>query len=215
MKIKNSTISKSTKISSALIFSSLFGCSNLSAPDDDLKISLTNDSEHLVYKIDNHRYITIKGNDACEGRIYYYDKKIGIKTSVASTGLDGFFTGYYANDSANIVIPAIQFSEISGDNLYIYYSTDRGRTFNYFWASIYGLENQIIIAKGELLYIAQKSTSEKTLIWAHSYDLSKEIRVDKFRHVSPNQENTIKPSSVPLETVSPSKLTRWTCGEPV
>src|ERR1700731_2125797 len=42
--------------------------------------------EHFAYRIDDHRYITIKGNSNCEGRIYYYDTRLGIRTSVATTG---------------------------------------------------------------------------------------------------------------------------------
>ncbi|MGA7817021.1 T6SS immunity protein Tli3 family protein, partial [Caballeronia sp.] len=83
--------------------------------------------EHFVYRIDDHRYITIKGNDGCEGTIYYYDTRLDVRTAVAATGLTlgaGAFSGYYAIDSDYVAIPAIVFSQTSGERLYIYYSTD-------------------------------------------------------------------------------------------
>lgn len=86
--------------------------------------------ERFVYRIDDHRHITIKGNRNCEGLIYYYDTRLGVRTAVTTTGLTlgrGAFAGYYAADSEYVVIPAIRFSNYSGSLLYIYYSRDGGK----------------------------------------------------------------------------------------
>ncbi|MGA7817020.1 T6SS immunity protein Tli3 family protein [Caballeronia sp.] len=91
--------------------------------------------ENLAYRIDDHRYITIKGNDGREGTIYYYDTRLGVRTAVAATGLtlgDGAFGGYYAVDSEYVAIPAIVFFQTNGPLLYVHYSNNGGRTFNEF-----------------------------------------------------------------------------------
>ena len=175
--------------------------------------------EHFAYRIDDHRYITIKGNSNCEGRIYYYDTRLGIRTSVATTGFslgNGAFNGYYAIDSDYIAIPALEFSEISGGLLYIYYSRDQGRTFKYFLASGDGGRGAIVIAKGDALYVAQRSSvQEAGLVWAKAYDVSHQIAIDAFHNaVKPNGQ-FIDPRSVPLKIQSPSLSTRWTCGPPI
>ncbi|WP_157379317.1 hypothetical protein [Burkholderia ubonensis] len=100
--------------------------------------------ERLVYRIDDHRYITIQGNRNCVGMIWYYDTHLGVRTAVAATGLtlgSGAFGGYYAINSEYVVIPAIEFSQMSGSLMYIYYSHDGGRTFKSFlWGRTF-LEN--------------------------------------------------------------------------
>ncbi|WP_157638589.1 hypothetical protein [Burkholderia ubonensis] len=91
--------------------------------------------ERLVYRIDDHRYITIQGNRNCVGMIWYYDKRLGVRTDVAATGLTlgaGAFGGYYAINSEYVVIPVIEFSQRSGSIMYIYYSRDGGRNFKSF-----------------------------------------------------------------------------------
>src|ERR1700722_4635507 len=77
----------------ALSIVALTGCSALMPPGASAGMNgtpthvknITDYPEHFVYRIDDHRYITIKGNSGCEGVIYYYDTRLGIRTAVAAT----------------------------------------------------------------------------------------------------------------------------------
>jgi hypothetical protein len=152
------------------------------------------------------------------GTIYYYDTSLNIRKSVSVTGETlgtGIFQGYYAIDSQYIAIPSIIFSEMSGPLLYIYYSRDQGRTFKYFLGAAEGDESQVIILKENNLFIADRdSDNSKNFTWAYRYDLSSELRIDDSQQIPPEQEQRVSSGTVPLETTSPSKSTRWVCGAP-
>src|SRR5450830_356722 len=103
MKIKTFSNKKCIKFFSITTLSILTGCAYLYTPNTLNKKSAAERAErykeHFTYRIDDHRYMTIKGTDSCVGRIYYYDTKLGIRISVATTGLtlgNGVFNGYYA-----------------------------------------------------------------------------------------------------------------------
>ncbi len=176
--------------------------------------------ERFVYRIDDHRYITIQGTRNCEGRIWYYDTRLGVRTAVAATGLtlgDGAFGGYHAVNSEYVAIPAIGFSQISGPLLYIYYSHDGGRTFKSFlWGAYISGANSdtdnVVILDGKSLYITRKdhySPSEDYS--ARLYDVSQDIAVDQFRYALPPNGQYVAYRQVPFTLKSPSGLTTWTC----
>jgi hypothetical protein len=177
--------------------------------------------EHFVYRIDDHRYITIQGNDHCDGMIYYHDTRLGIRTEVATTGLTlggGTFDGYYAINSDYIAIPALKFSQMSGVMLYIYYSHDGGRTFNRVLVGAEGGTSDVIILDGKTLYFASVDEEASSSVrWAYVYDVSRDIdtREGQQEAIGPDDGRYIDAHLVPLKVNSPSGVTRWTCGPPM
>jgi len=91
--------------------------------------------EHLVYRIDGHRYITINGNDNCEGSVVYYDRQLGIRKPVAYSGFSlgyGVAEGRYAIDSTYIAIPVLGWSDSMGGVCRFTIPTIRGgRSINF------------------------------------------------------------------------------------
>ncbi|WP_157376016.1 hypothetical protein [Burkholderia ubonensis] len=179
---------------------------------------ISNYPERLVYRIDDHRYITIQGNRSCVGMIWYYDTRLGVRTDVAATGLtlgSGAFHGYYAINSEYVVIPAIEFSQMSGPLLYIYYSRDGGRTFKSFLWGGDSADDNVVVLNGEDLYVGRRSGAPKgmrgALYLAYRYDLSRDISVGDDQRVVNFKEARIDPRQVPLSTRSPSGVTGWTC----
>ncbi|WP_124515788.1 T6SS immunity protein Tli3 family protein [Burkholderia ubonensis] len=176
--------------------------------------------ERLVYRIDDHRYITIQGNRSCDGVIWYYDTRLGIRTAVAATGLTlggGEFGGYYAINSEYVVIPAIVFSQMRGSFIYIYYSHDGGRTFKSFLWEMYvsgkysSIEN-VVVLDGKSLYLTRRDRRPPNDVYtARLYDVSQDVAVDEFRDVLPPNGRLIEYQQVPFALKSPSGLTTWTC----
>ncbi|WP_157259188.1 hypothetical protein [Burkholderia ubonensis] len=176
--------------------------------------------ERLVYRIDDHRYITIQGNRNCVGMIWYYDTRLGVRTAVAATGLtlgSGAFGGYYAINSEYVVIPAIEFSQMSGSLMYIYYSHDGGRTFKSFLWGVYvsgkysGIEN-VVVLDGKSLYITRKDRRPPNDVYtARFYDVSQDVAVDESQYALPPNGRFIEYRRVPFTLKSPSGLTTWTC----
>ncbi|WP_157662131.1 hypothetical protein [Burkholderia ubonensis] len=179
--------------------------------------------ERLVYRIDDHRYITIQGNRSCDGVIWYYDTRLGVRTAVAATGLTlggGEFGGYYAINSEYVVIPAIVFSQMSGSLMYIYYSHDSGRTFKSFlwggyFSGTYSREENVIVLNGKDLYVARKSRDEPVRVYSSSlYDVSRDIPVSDDRSPVDPKNYRIDPHLVPLTIKSPSGKITWSCAAP-
>jgi hypothetical protein len=200
----------------------LAGCAGLIPPEaaagmngTPTRVKSTSDyPEHFVYRIDEHRYITIRGNNNCEGTIYYYDTRLKIRTAVAATGLtlgDGAFSGYYAIDSNYIAIPSIKFSQTNGILLYVYYSSDDGRTFKNFLAGGYGLGQDVFILKDKTLYIARKSHNPLQGIYeAYSFSVDSDVVDDSHRSGSLSRQQ-LDVMRVPINTKSPSLSTSWSC----
>ncbi|WP_157377892.1 hypothetical protein [Burkholderia ubonensis] len=197
---------------------------------------ISNYPERLVYRIDDHRYITIQGNRNCVGMVWYYDTRYGIRTDVAASGLtlgNGAYSGYYAIDSEYVVIPIIEFSQMRGPLLYIYYSNDEGRTFKSFLRGGYSMSNGGILVKGNILYsmyLDRKQTDFNPLAGyvdpkklppvtyenmdvsqVNVFNMAEEIETEPYRWGT--RGKSITSSEVPRGIRSPSGQNRWMCGE--
>jgi len=172
--------------------------------------------EHLVYRIDDHRFITIKGTESCVGTVYFYDNRIGIRTPVAATGLtlgDGLFRGSFAIDSKFIAIPIIIFSQIRGPLLYVYYSRDNGKTFKRFLSGSEDGIREVFLLKDENLYVARVAGRGVTgYSSGFLYDISQEILLDHEGFAQQPDSHRIIPSQIPTDISSPSGSTKWECG---
>ena len=171
--------------------------------------------EHLVYRIDDHRYITINGNDGCEGGVVYYDRQLGIRTPVAYTGFslgDGVAESGYAIDSTYIAIPVLGWSDSMGGSMAVYYSYDQGRTFHKLRYASAGVpsEGAKISVKGDYLYVYY-GESESSL----KFDISHKVPTDEFGQVTNWTDYLVNPGAVPQNIRSPSGIERMSCGAPI
>jgi hypothetical protein len=183
--------------------------------------------EYVVYRIDDHRYITIESRYPCingqiDGEIYYYDTRQNIRTPVAYTGDadNGLYRGYYAihADSNYVAIPSLSFSQTNGMMLHINYSRDGGRTFQWFLVGG-SVPNLVLIQENNLLYLARKDPD-------HPQDYSHEgasllnfnqIMDQDIAHYRMTGSafsrygKDVTRGQIPFDLKSPSGETHWTC----
>jgi hypothetical protein len=182
--------------------------------------------EYMVYRIDDHRYITIESRYPCingqiDGEIYYYDTRQNIRTPVAYTGYadNGLYLGYYAihGDSGYVAIPSLSFSQTSGMRVHINYSHDGGQTFQ--WFTIGSDSPHIaLITNGDSLYVSLlDSSGEERYSNAGGtiFDLKRNVSGDAARY-SPAQVfekygRHIPRDRVPFNLKSSTGATHWTC----
>ncbi|WP_034291834.1 hypothetical protein [Herbaspirillum sp. RV1423] len=122
----------------ALLTASMAGCVNNdinsrnqyngSAPPPDYDVPA-----QVVYRIDDHRYISLENYDKCYGDNYYVDTKAKLRTKLWRGNLSRYKGRLSIDDPTgmNIVIPDAP-AETCGDkgcNVYLAYSSDGGRTF--------------------------------------------------------------------------------------
>ncbi|MBN3830776.1 hypothetical protein [Burkholderia sp. Ac-20344] len=183
--------------------------------------------EYVVYRIDDHRYISIRSPQICnghlDGNIYYNDTQSGVRKFVSFTGpmRNGLYQGYYAvrTDPMHIAIPAISFSQIRGMMLRIYYSHDGGRSFQGFSVGPYSGEDNVVLLNGNDLYIARRNPMRPE-DYSRSpgvvYDIDKDMdRRVAFSAAPPTAFDKygkgVYRYQVPFDLKSPSGETRWTC----
>jgi hypothetical protein len=171
-------------------------------------------SESMLYRIDDHRWITTRGIRSCEGLMYYHDSELGINTFVGDTGVSGAhfgpFRGYYAIDSGYIAIPATEESSFSGaQSVKMYYSLDAGRTFRYFWVDGTGTPDEFAILKGSILYSGNfQSEHDRRVYSASRIDLSGELPITAGNRIDIAKSWRFDKKEIPLATQSPSGSTR-------
>ncbi|MBN3830774.1 hypothetical protein [Burkholderia sp. Ac-20344] len=180
--------------------------------------------EYVVYRIDDHRYISIRSPQTCDGHIdgniYYNDTRSGVRTFVSFTGsaANGLYRGYYAvrANPTYIAIPALAFSQTSGMLLRIYYSYDGGKNFQWF---LVGDEsaNVAIIVDEEKLYLTAANFrggmdySGKSGV---AFDISRDMnwRIAHYRAESSAFDAYAKTVyGIPRNIRSPSGQTHWRC----
>lgn len=178
-------------------------------------------NESVAYRIDDHRYISIRSpSGACqsdEGRIYYSDEKSRIHTVAGHNNVktaDYYYRGYYAVRSTPdiIAIPVFVTYDKSPTELAIRYSRDGGQTFDSFNAEYHNeSDSNAVILDGTQLYVVRLGDDGK-VVSARKFDLSK--------HISPwlvgQRENeefipASRASEIPMNLKSPSGQTRWNC----
>jgi hypothetical protein len=182
--------------------------------------------EYVVYRIDDHRYITIESRYPCingqiDGEIYYYDTHQNIRTPVAYTGDadNGLYLGYYAihGESSYVAIPSLSFSQTSGMRLHINYSHDGGRTFQWFTIGADTPHNALIMDRNSLYVSLLDFDDEKKYSNASGtiFDLKRDASGDPARY-SPAQVfqkygRHIPRDQVPFDLKSSSGATHWIC----
>ncbi|EDT40928.1 conserved hypothetical protein [Burkholderia ambifaria MEX-5] len=180
--------------------------------------------EYVVYRIDDHRYISIRSPQICnghlDGNIYYNDTQSGVRTFVSFTGpmRNGLYRGYYAvrANPAYIAIPAISFSQTSGMLLRVYYSSDGGRTFQWFLAG--GKRSDIaIIVDDNKLYMTSANERAGADYSGKSgvvFDISMNMdwRIAHYdSETSVFERYARQVYGIARDIKSPSGATHWTC----
>jgi len=87
----------------------------------------------VIYRIDDHRYISLENYDLCDGDTYYNNTKENIRTKLGTGGIE-YYRGRLVIDDpsgANVVIPSARPGPCGnrGCDSSLIYSTDGGRTF--------------------------------------------------------------------------------------
>ncbi|EDT40929.1 conserved hypothetical protein [Burkholderia ambifaria MEX-5] len=202
----------------------LAACVNTTRPGRQA-VSESDWHEYVVYRIDDHRYISIRSPQICnghlDGNIYYNDTQSGVRTFVSFTGpmRNGLYRGYYAirSESDYIAIPALSFSRTSGMFMRIYYSSNGGRTFNWFSTGQDDLDAALIL-DGKLLYRTRvniRNSGDYDNDGASVYDVSKNMG-DDFAHHDPSATVEkygwrVSRSQIPFGVRSPSGENHWAC----
>lgn len=89
----------------------------------------------VVYRIDDHRFVTLEGYNHCLGYGWYNDTRTGVRTRIGLMWPTGFRGKLIIDDPTgmNVAIPRVS-RNVCGDRGcidYVAYSTDGGRTFNW------------------------------------------------------------------------------------
>jgi len=87
----------------------------------------------VIYRIDDHRFITLENYNHCAGNTWYNETKQGVRTNVGVTWPAGFKGKLIIDDPTgmNVAIPKVS-TNLCGDRgcmNYVGYSTGGGRTF--------------------------------------------------------------------------------------
>ncbi|EDT40927.1 hypothetical protein [Burkholderia ambifaria] len=180
--------------------------------------------EYVVYRIDDHRYISIRSPQTCDGHldgnIYYNDTRSRVRTFVSFTGsaANGLYRGYYAISASStyIAIPALAFSKTRGMLLRIYYSSDGGRTFQWFLAGSRRSDIAIILNENKL-YLTGANEKDGLSYSGESgvvFDISKEMdwRISHYKAGSSAFDKYAgNVYGIPRDQRSPSGETHWIC----
>jgi len=101
----------------------------------DLPLAVYDVPPQVIYRIDDHRFITLENYRYCAGQTWYNNTKLGIRTNIDRTWPEGFRGKLIIDDPTemNIAIPRVS-PNLCGDRgcaNYVAYSTDGGRTFQW------------------------------------------------------------------------------------
>src|SRR5450830_1552508 len=174
----------------------------------------------VIYRIDDHRYISLENYDHCNGQNYYVDTKAGLHTRL-EPGAFSDYKGLLIIDDAsgmNIVVPQAPASTCGdrGCNVYLQYSTDGGRTFKSkkYMQSAYAPKNSenysILVAK-DGFYVAEKRSQTNGATYVTKYPLVPNIDLDKPYPEGVRGEG-FPTSKKPLPNLRmPSGQDRFTC----
>ncbi|WP_156923784.1 T6SS immunity protein Tli3 family protein [Burkholderia sp. WSM2232] len=89
----------------------------------------------VVYRIDDHRFVTLENYNGCLGDGWYNDTRTGVRTKIGLLWPTGFRGRLIIDDPTgmNVAIPRVS-RNVCGDRGcidYVAYSTDGGRSFNW------------------------------------------------------------------------------------
>ncbi|WP_423194432.1 T6SS immunity protein Tli3 family protein [Cupriavidus sp. H18C2] len=151
----------------------------------------------VIYRIDDHRFITLENYRDCRhGTAYYNDTQQGIRTRLGDESIENYQGRLINADSTgrNIVIPSSEPPRIScpdkGCNVGFVYSTDGGRSFlsgGYYMRNVRRPYDEskryIVAATTDRIYIAEKWGAKDYFVI--QYPLAPGIDLRPFRPDEP------------------------------
>ncbi|MDT6961417.1 hypothetical protein QTN24_07890 [Cupriavidus sp. SZY C1] len=197
------------------------GCANPSSNRSD-EVSSFDVPPQVIYRIDDHRFITLENYRDCRhGTTYYNDVRQGIRTKLGTDSVENYQGRLINADPTgrNIVIPSSEPPRRScpdrGCNIAFIYSTDEGRSFrsgDYYirntWKPFLDSANYIVAATTDRIYIARKWGSDD--YYVVQYPLAPGIDLRPYRHGEPPRPEV--KTTVRGETFSASRRPNYLDG---
>ncbi|MFP3565141.1 hypothetical protein [Paraburkholderia sp. SIMBA_030] len=123
----------------------------------------------VIYRIDDHRFVSLENYDRCYGDTYYNNTRLGIRHKLARGGGIVTYSGRLIIDDPtemNVVIPSAPGGGCSsrGCNASLVYSTDGGNTFHGMYyiegsqAASKDSERYTIAVAKDALYVSKRAS---------------------------------------------------------
>ncbi len=194
----------------------------------------------VVYRIDDHRFVTLEDYNHCLGYGWYNDTRTGVRTKIGLMWPTGFRGKLIIDDPTgmNVAIPRVS-RNVCGDRGcidYVGYSTDGGRTFKWvsyenYHTSFDPVEDSsrfVISVTKDAMYITMFEhkyiplTAAGKIVAPKSYDLQKDASITDKYPLAPGYvygKDANLPAgvgvqsdiSLPSDLRTPSGAERFTC----
>jgi hypothetical protein len=130
----------------------------------------------VVYRIDDHRFVTLENYNGCLGDAWYNDTKTGVRTKIGLTWITGFRGRLIIDDPTgmNVAIPTVS-RNLCGDRGcrdYVAYSTDGGRSFDWTRYDNYGPSNDPVADSNQYVISVTKEAMYITMFKSKYVPLS-------------------------------------------
>ncbi|ASU40092.1 hypothetical protein hmeg3_18565 [Herbaspirillum sp. meg3] len=209
-------------IGAALLAVGMTACAQNDAPPTSSHGTILRPSPDMppqvLYRIDDHRYISLENYDKCFGDNYYIDTKAGIRTKLWTGAFSDYKGRLIIDDPSemNVVVPDAPATTCrdKGCNVYLQYSTDGGRTFKpkKYMQSPYPTkdsENYSILIAKDGFYLVKKISQTNGSTSVTKYPLVPGIDLEKPYPPDLHDEYL---SGKPLPLLrTPSGQDRFTC----
>lgn len=174
----------------------------------------------VVYRIDDHRFISLENYDRCWGDNYYNDTRLGIHTKFTEGRPNDYRGRLIVDDPSgmNIAIPTV-WNTTCGDRGckgILAYSTDRGQTFrwldymNNVFSPAEDSERYTVAVTKDALYVAEQSQYD---VHVRKFPLAPQIDLNKPYPTGLLSDSgwASKKRLLPSGLRSPSGQERFTC----
>ncbi|CAE6854495.1 hypothetical protein R75461_07639 [Paraburkholderia nemoris] len=179
----------------------------------------------VIYRIDDHRFVSLENYDRCYGDTYYNNTRLGIRHKLARGGGIVTYLGRLIIDDPtemNVVIPSAPGGGCSsrGCNASLVYSTDGGNTFHGMYyiegsqAASKDSERYTIAVTKDKFYVAERSyNSFNRDLYVKEYPLVRGIDFDQPYPPGVHGRNFAAPDTptFPVGIRTPSGQDRFIC----
>lgn len=126
-----------------------YGIASPAKANNDDRIVVTDAPSQIVYRIDEHRFLTLENYIACDksGQIYYHDMKLGIKTRVDTVNRnhrkdDGTLLKNYSVGDEQIQLKNVENGIMAYRGVLLYDATNGALAFPYINNTWRGCDNK-------------------------------------------------------------------------
>ncbi|MBW9107020.1 T6SS immunity protein Tli3 family protein [Paraburkholderia phenoliruptrix] len=116
----------------------------------------------VVYRIDEHRFVTLENYNGCLGDGWYNDTRTGVRTKIGLLWPTGYRGRLIIDDPTgmNVAIPRVS-RNVCGDRGcidYVAYSTDGGRSFNWVRYDIHDISFDPVVDSAKYLFTVTRDS---------------------------------------------------------